>query len=248
MKASAMKDAIGIALGMLIAGLGVGSAAGVVTRLTEQNKTSEKAFALNMAATEAEDGDGTVSVAELLSAQAVPKQARRLYLKGLKADQRGREQEALSQIQAAIELAPDYFQAHAALAVGYLKVNQSDEAEHEVGIALKLDPHYLAGREIQALVWFFEGRVRESAVALADLAKQTPNRVLVQYYLGRALVRLGDLQEAEYHFQQAHAIVRKAQPQRQSDMQPWDTGAWSAPPGFRRSLPPFLNPDSGSWH
>ncbi len=136
------------------------------------------------------------------------------------------EDEALAQMRAAIELAPGYFPGARGIG-GRLPQPQSKSR-----IALKLDPYYRPGREIQAIVWFFKGWVRESAATLVDLAKQSPNRILVQYYWGRALVALGNLQEGAFHFQQVEALVQKAQRQLDSTEQRWNNGAWLAPPGF----------------
>lgn len=123
-----------------------------------------------MSLTQTADSDLMVSFAELTTVEKIPKAARRLYTKALKADEKGEESSAMDQLRAAVELAPQFFQAHAALAVGCLKTGEPEEAEHEIERALQLNPYYLPGREIQAITWFIQGKFGAVVSALGVVA------------------------------------------------------------------------------
>lgn len=162
---------------------------------------------LTMALTQVHHGDAAISIQELVSSNAVPKSAKRLYQKALESDRKGQTDLALEQARAAIGAFPRYFQAEAALAVGYLKRGDFTEAQRHVQIAAALNPHYLPAQEIQGLILFFQGRIRESADVLGELVKSAPCRTTVHYYLAVALRQLGQYKKAEYHLQTAQLLL-----------------------------------------
>lgn len=154
-------------------------------------------------------GDWVVSVAELETDTNVPKEARDLYEEALKADRKGDHVRALERAKAAVELAPTYFQAHASLAVAYVRTGDVDEADRELNIAASLNPHYLPAREIQGLVYFWRGDFREAAVTLEALVRLAPSRETARYFLIQALLKLGDVQRARYHAEIAKVLRRE---------------------------------------
>lgn len=163
--------------------------------------------AISMELTRTEHGDAMISLAELTTQASVPKEARKLYEKALKADRKGDQVRALEHAKAAVELAPAYFQAHASLAIAYLKAGDLDEADRELDMAASLNPQYLPAREIRGLVNFFRGNIQAAALALEALVKLAPCRDTARYYLARALLKLGDVQRARYHLEIAAKIL-----------------------------------------
>ncbi|MCZ2075808.1 MAG: tetratricopeptide repeat protein [Bryobacterales bacterium] len=164
--------------------------------------------AISMELTRTQHGDAVVSLAELATEASIPKEARRQYEKALKADRKGDPIRALEHAKAAAELAPSYFQAHAALAIAYLKAGDLDRADHELDVAASLNPQYLPAQEIRGLVHYSRGDFREAALALQSLVQQAPCRDTGRLFLARALLKLGDVERARYHVEMAKILGR----------------------------------------
>lgn len=195
-------------IGLLIVVLGGTSVAGfAVDSNLEESMNVGAGFAPSMDLTKT-GADAVVSVAELMTDKTIPKQARRLYGRALKSERKGHQEQARQQMQAAIEIAPNFFQAHAALAIACLNAGAIDEAENHVDIALKLNPHYLPGHEIKGLTQLSRGKFREAADTLGKLVKSAPNRKAGHYFLGQALLKLGDEETANQHLERADELLR----------------------------------------
>lgn len=164
--------------------------------------------AISMELTRTAHGDAMVSLAELATEKIVPKEARKLYEKALKADRKGDRDRAWEYAIAAVERAPTFFQAHAAVAVAHLKAGELDQADRELDIVASLNPQYLPAREIRGLVHFFRDDFREAVAALEELVKQAPCRDTARYFLTRSLLKLGDVPRARYHFEIAKILDR----------------------------------------
>jgi len=121
--------------------------------------------AVNMELTRTTHGDAVVSLAELATETTVPKEARKLYEKALKADRQGDRVRAREYALAAIALAPEFFQARAAVAVAHLQAGGLDAADRELDIVESLNPQYLPAREIRGLVHFFRVRLSQGKPA-----------------------------------------------------------------------------------
>lgn len=169
---------------------------------------NDDAYAPSMALTELQHGDAVTSVAELSTEDMIPKKARKLYEKALKSERNGKPEQAVEKVKQAIDIAPVFFQAHTALAVAYLNTGKFDEAEYHSQIALELNPHYLPAREVKGLGLFFRGKFREAAEILRAVVSRAPCRKTVHYYLGRALLKLGDKRTAIYHLRRAEMLLR----------------------------------------
>lgn len=171
-------------------------------------ESAEGEAAISMELTRTAHGDAVVSLAELTTEANIPKEARRLYEKALKAERKGDRVRARGYALAAVELAPAFFQAHAAVAVAHLQAGELDAADRELDIVASLNPQYLPAREIRGLVYFFRGNFREAVVELEGLLKQAPCREIGRYFLTRSLLQLGDVARARYHFEMAKTLDR----------------------------------------
>jgi tetratricopeptide (TPR) repeat protein len=185
---------------------------------------------LTMALTQVQHGDAAISVQELVASDAIPKPARRLYQKALESDRKGQTDSALEQARAAIGVFTRYFQAEAALAVGYLKRGNLSEAQRHVQIAAALNPHYLPAQEIQGLIFFFQGRIQDAADVLGELVKTAPCRETVHYYLALALRELGHYKKADYHLQTAQLLLLNPMSSRPEDPAAGDRTAFPMQP------------------
>ena len=92
-------------------------------------ESAEGEAAISMELTRTAHGDAVVSLAELTTEANIPKEARRLYEKALKAERKGDRVRARGYALAAVELAPAFFQAHAAVAVAHLQAGELDAAD-----------------------------------------------------------------------------------------------------------------------
>ncbi|MDQ6734336.1 MAG: hypothetical protein M3Z35_09520 [Nitrospirota bacterium] len=169
---------------------------------------------LDMRATITNKGDTVVSLAELRSRTVIPDVAWNLYRRALKADRKGAYAAAAGLVGSAVNLSPDFFQAHAALAVSYLRNRDLEAAKKEIHTALSLDPGYLPGRELLGIAAFLSGDVVEAAAMLEEVLKNGPRRPLTHYFLALALCKMNQCHSAREHFDLAQRLRRH--PPRQS--------------------------------
>lgn len=211
--------------------IAVGALALPMLAESDPGGTAARLGLLTMALTEPVHGDATISLQELAVNDVVPKRARQLYEKALKSDRKGRTDLAIAQATEAINTFPGYFQAEAALAVAFLELGNTDEAQRHALIAAKLNPHYLPAQEIQGLIFYFQGRFREASDTLTEVVKSAPCRKMVHYYLSLALRQLGDYQKADYYLQTAVLLLRNPVLELPEDPAAWDANAFSVKRG-----------------
>jgi tetratricopeptide (TPR) repeat protein len=200
---------------------------------------------LSMALAEPLDGDMFNSIKELQARADIPKKAWRIYEKALHEDRRGRQDEAVSLALKAVQIAPDFFQAHAALAAAYLKSGVLDSAEAEMQISLRLNPHYLPAYELQGILLYLRGDLKPAVASLTTLLKSAPNRPAAHYFLGCALRDLGNGVAAGEQFATAERL-RRDPPHPVSDESPWIF----TPSGFESregSCPAAFAPPIHAW-
>lgn len=183
---------------------------------------------LNMSLTQARDGDAMISIGELRARTDTPKLAWKLYKTALQEDQKGHQQQARGFAANAVRMAPQFFQAHAALATAYLRVGDLDSAEREIRISLSLNPDYLAGYELRGILLYVRGDITGSAASLSELLKKDPFRRAAHYFLGCALRDLGEDRMAREHFRAAQRLLRRpAGPLLDDDPRMLDPGEFS---------------------
>lgn len=194
---------------MLIAAL-VSGPADTHIRAADPSPFSEipNQFAPRMTLAGSEQEDAVVSLRELMSDSSNDKQARKLFKQALTAENKG-DRRAFDLMNGAVTLAPDFFQAHAALAVAYLNAGQLDEAQRHVGISLALNPAYVPAQEILGLILFSKGEYGNAADTLAEVVKEMPCRKTGHYYLSRALYNAGKTKEATDQMDMAEILASK---------------------------------------
>lgn len=171
-------------------------------------KVDPEKFGLKMELVETEEQAVLVSIGELQKA-GIPKKAKQWFKRAIKSDRKGALVQAIEEATLATKIAPDFFQAHAALAVGYLKKGNLREAERHLAISSQLNPYYLPAREIQGIISFKRGQVGQAGDLLRDVVRQAPTRKMAHYYLGLTLVESGDQERAQQHFGRAEALRRR---------------------------------------
>ncbi len=128
---------------------------------------------------------GTVSLAQLR--HKVPKEARKQFEKAAKATQKGRTDEAIVLLQKALEIDPDYMEAHVNLAARLMHKGQVDAAVPHLEQAIKLDPASAPAYLNLGIAFLYQGKVKDAERAAREAAKLDPVNPNNRYVLGLAL-------------------------------------------------------------
>jgi tetratricopeptide (TPR) repeat protein len=115
----------------------------------------------------------------------------------------GQVELAIAEYEKALELNPRSGFAHTPLLRLYGSMGNMAKAESHYRSAVELNPgdaqpHYFFG-----MLWLNQGDYEKAAIALGDAASVNPQNSTIQAQLGLALERLGDLRQADKHYQQA---------------------------------------------
>jgi predicted Zn-dependent protease len=136
----------------------------------------------------------------------VPKAALKQYEKALKAAASGDSEKAVKALKSAIELHPDFMLAHSELGVQYTRLNRLDEAAEALRAALRLAPGDFTSLVNYGILLFHQRDFAGSAAQLRLALKERSRHAKAHFYLGRALIKLGELQEAEAELRRAVEI------------------------------------------
>jgi Flp pilus assembly protein TadD len=186
---------------------------------------SSLTFVLRPAAEEPTELDAPADrVVDVRRLQAeIPDEARRLYERSRRETDDGEHQTALELLEAALDLAPDYFEALNNLGGQYLRFGRYAEAELTLLRAHELEPNspapllnlgalYSAGGDSLNRAGQIEAAEASYAKAVQALAQATlldPSSAETSAYLGVALYRTGDFGAAEQLLSRALEIDRE---------------------------------------
>jgi len=132
-------------------------------------------------------GDPTVSLNRLR--HAPPPKAERRMARAIEAFQAGEEAEGVKQLEKAIEIHPEYIEAHNNLGVHYQRAGRYEEAAEQFAAALALDPSLVQGYSNMSLALAALGRfdeARDHARRGFELAPRSPS---ANYALAALLAR-----------------------------------------------------------
>lgn len=136
----------------------------------------------------------------------VPKPALKQYERALKAAQSGDSKKAVEALKSAIELYPEFMLAHNQLGLLYLRLNQLNEAADALRTALRLAPDNFTPLVNYGIVLFYQKQYKEAAEQLRVALKRRDSSASAHFFLGRSLIKLGQLAEAEKELRQAALI------------------------------------------
>ncbi len=145
------------------------------------------------------EGGGTVDV-DLL---AVPPKALKLLEKSGKAAGKGDQKKAIRLLEEAIEIHPQFRQAHNNLGVIHLKAGRPQQAEEAFLRALRIRPDDAMALRNLATVQLIANRYQESIGTLEKLTQVSASDPWVYSFLGESLFQLGRTEEAEKAFRRA---------------------------------------------
>jgi protein O-mannosyl-transferase len=115
----------------------------------------------------------------------------------------GRMSEALGHFQMALEIKPDYSDAHNGLGFALLQKGQTDEAIAHFQQALQAQPDFAAAHNNLGIALLQTGRAAEAVTHLQSALRTNPNQAETQNNLGYALLRTGQVEAAVAHYEQA---------------------------------------------
>jgi tetratricopeptide (TPR) repeat protein len=121
--------------------------------------------------------------------------------------QKGKVNEATSRYQKALEIKPDFAEAHNNLGVVLFKEGRRDEAITQFREALQIDPHYAPACNNAGNALLKQGNVDDAIPYLRKALRFQPDFVEAHNNLGNALLQKGRVDEAITQFQKAAQIT-----------------------------------------
>jgi tetratricopeptide (TPR) repeat protein len=137
---------------------------------------------------------------------AIPKPAQDLYQQALASSQSGDHKKAVDQLKKALAVAPEFVLALNELGMQYLKLNDLARASESLQQAVKLLPDAFVPRLNYGLVLLQQKKYSEAEAELHAANTRNDKSAPAHEYLGRALIGLQRLDEAEKELQQSVAL------------------------------------------
>ncbi len=137
---------------------------------------------------------GTVSLSQL--SHKVPKEARKEFERACKAKDKGRPEESVAHLEKALEIDPDYMEAHVNLAAALLRKGQVGDAVPHLERAIELDAAAAPAYLNLGIAYLNQGRNEDAARAARQACKLDPTNPNPRYILALALKELNQDDEA----------------------------------------------------
>ncbi len=136
--------------------------------------------------------------------KSFPSSIRLLYLKGALLDKEGRSSEAVTFMERILKINPSHVDA--LNFVGYVwadKGQRLNEAESKIRKALQLRPRDPFITDSLAWVYYHKGDYKKALNLLQDAAAMRADEPVIREHLGDVLVKLGQIEEAIKHYEEA---------------------------------------------
>jgi tetratricopeptide (TPR) repeat protein len=126
-----------------------------------------------------------------------PRAAIKAFEAGMKAEKKGKVDEAIRHYEEAIRLAPDFYPAHNNLGVKYLSRGRLKDASKHFAEVIRLVPTDAQAYFNLGNVLLIGKQYREAMETIRDGLKRQPNSAFGNFLLGSVAARAGSLAEAE---------------------------------------------------
>jgi len=133
----------------------------------------------------------------------VPAEAKQAYEGAMRLFREGQRDQAVTGLEHALELYPNYFRALNDLGVIYMKMNKLDDAVRVFERASKIAPRVYHPRLNLGIILTRKGKYREAAALLEALHRENQSISEVRVALADVLIALNRLDEAEPHLKTA---------------------------------------------
>lgn len=163
---------------------------------------------------------GTISAQRLL--HKVPSKAAKEYRASLKASEAGDREKCIQHLQRAIEIDPEYMEAHNNLGVQYIALEQYEQAAAELEKCVSLDPTSVRGQLNLSVALGMLQRYADAEAAARRAVRLDSRFIPARYLLGRLLViqdkntpeaveslRMSSQQYPNARLALAHVLVRR---------------------------------------
>lgn len=161
------------------------------------------------------------STAKPAFTQNVPPAARATFDRAVKIGQAGKKEVALTLMQEAARIYPDYFEAHFALGNEFMKAGRFTEAINELNLALKINPSDDQAYQSLGFVLMRQRKFTVAAALFNEAARLNPTEAL--HPLLRAMVLL------------SHAYALTSAPQNDSTSNEWTSALTEAETSLTRA-------------
>jgi len=151
----------------------------------------------------AADGSNPSLVDQAALADKFPKEAKKQYERGTKAERQGKYQEAVEHYQKALAIAPTMYFARNNLGSIYLQSKEFAEAETEFKKVIAENPADANAYFNLANTYLLTDRLNEAANSIEEGLKRQPQSGIGEFLMGSVLVRKGNAREAEKRFRSA---------------------------------------------
>jgi tetratricopeptide (TPR) repeat protein len=126
-----------------------------------------------------------------------PKSALKEFDQGLRADQDGKQDDAVRHYERALRAAPDFYPAHNNLGSEYLSKRNFDTARREFEEVIRLNQSDAAAYFNLSNVYMLTGKLQDSQQFLGEGMRREPDSALGQFLQGSLDMRTGKYREAE---------------------------------------------------
>lgn len=144
-----------------------------------------------------------VAYDELVSIEVPAIEHLRRSLRGVELAKQGRFDAAIAEFDAAVELNPNFFQAHIDAAIALGKQGKFPEAMARLHQALELSPGDSRAQAHAGLVFMHSGKIEEAVEHFQTAVDLDPANRMAHLNLARIFVQRGELATATVHFQSA---------------------------------------------
>ncbi len=125
---------------------------------------------------------------------------------GIAYDKIGRYDQAIEELQCALDLNPGYIEAHNNLAIAYEHTGRTEEAIAELGNALRLNPPYVEAHCNLGNIYAGQGMFEEGIEELKEALRIKPGYAPAHNALGNIFAEQGKEQKAIEEFREAIRI------------------------------------------
>jgi len=148
-------------------------------------------------------GSNASMVDEAALADKFPKEAKKQYDKGSKAEAEGKHQDAIEHYQKALAIAPSMYFARNNLASIYLESRRFGEAETEFKKVIADNQADANAYFNLANVYLLTDRLNQAADSVEEGLKRQPQSAFGEFLMGSLLIKIGNSREAEKRFRAA---------------------------------------------